>query len=67
MLMASSLAKMSAFREEWWMTMAPVTPPELRHDQVLAVDSPDGTRTPPLAFEPASDTRPHTGSLREQS
>lgn len=56
LLLATSLAKVQALqqfqshnwnwgndfsRDEWWMTRAPVTPPELRQSQVLSVDLSD--------------------------
>eukprot|EP00435_Cladocopium_sp_Y103_P017074 s1738_g4.t1 len=72
LLLATSLAKVQALqqfqshnwnwgrndfsRDEWWMTQAPVTPPELRQSQVLSVDLSDNEdvisaspgHTPPL-------------------
>ena len=71
LLLATSLAKVQAqqgfqshqwnwplrndVRPQWWMTMAPLTPPELRQNHVLSVEVSDnedaspGGHTPPLA------------------
>ena len=42
----------------WWMTMAPVTPPELRQSTALAVDSEAEASpgTPPLDLKSAPGT-----------